>query len=255
MPLHRQRQHPEQHALKRDDANAAIETARAEQEQVAQHQKDQRRVDRGQHRITSTSERGRETTGSWRRPGAAERASRRQRAVNDSTIPVRTATPTMPAMAAPQSSHSPPPRTGTASPTMSAASSHSFRDRGVEDERQVRTAVVEHHDLVNHRQLEMRGRVVDRNARVLGQEDDAERGHQQGEHRARPASSLRRRRRRTFRRARGCPSVAPERRAPAAAPAPPAPRTSPRGSRPCPRSSSRCRAPPATVKKRARPSR
>ena len=32
--------------------------------------------------------------------------------------------------------------------------------------------MVEHHDLVNHRQFEMGGRVIDRNAGVFDQRDD-----------------------------------------------------------------------------------
>ena len=43
--------------------------------------------------------------------------------------------------------------------------------RAVQDEGEVGPAVVEHHDLVDHRQFEVGVRVVDRNAGVLGQED------------------------------------------------------------------------------------
>ena len=47
--------------------------------------------------------------------------------------------------------------------------------RGPLDHRQVAAGVLQHHRLVNHRQLEVGGRIVDRNARVLGERHHGER--------------------------------------------------------------------------------
>ena len=51
----------------------------------------------------------------------------------------------------------------------------------VEDAGEVRAAVIEHHDLVDHRELEMGCRVVNRDAAVLGEEHDQEGEGDQGE--------------------------------------------------------------------------
>ena len=56
--------------------------------------------------------------------------------------------------------------------------------RGVLDQREIGAAMVEHHHLVDHRQLEMRGRVVDRDAAVFDQFE-----HQQASSRRAPASA------------------------------------------------------------------
>ena len=113
------------------------------------------------------------------------------------------------------------------------------------DERQVRTGVIEHHHLVQHRQLEMRGRVVDGDARVLGEQ------HRSRAPRHRAAGpGCRRRGGRAAERgedaspATGAASRPPAWRAPGRAPARPARRRRLRGSRPCLRSCCRCRAPP-----------
>ena len=104
-----------------------------------------------------------------------------------------------------------------------------------------RARVIEDHHLVDHRQLEVRRRVVDRHARRLDLHDDEERDERSrglsrpGPGRASPSAS----------------SSAKDARPVAAASAPEreeerrlerAPRTSPRGSRPSPRTSCRCRA-------------
>jgi len=50
----------------------------------------------------------------------------------------------------------------------------------IEDQGKVWSPVIEHHDFVNHRQLEMRVRVIDRDAGVLG-EKHAKKAERRGE--------------------------------------------------------------------------
>ena len=116
--------------------------------------------------------------------------------------------------------------------------------RAAQDQREVGAAVVEHHDLVDHRQLEMRGRIVDRDAA----------SSRPGAHRGAPRPRAAARARRAASRPRSAPPTIPvrdalpetraaRREAEQERPAPPARRTPPRGSRPCLRSSSLYRAP------------
>ena len=58
-------------------------------------------------------------------------------------------------------------------PDQQRAEQEQLQRRAVEDEAESRPAVVEHHDLVDHRELEVRGRVVDRDAAVLDQHEDS----------------------------------------------------------------------------------
>ncbi len=100
----------------------------------------------------------------------------RSRAIVDSIIPTKIAKASMPANATPTSTITLPVATGTTRPDDQRAEHPDLQGRAVQDEREVRPAVVEHHHLVDHRQFEVGIGVVDGNARVLGQEDDQQ-GH------------------------------------------------------------------------------
>ena len=135
---------------------------------------------------------------------------------------------------------------GTTSPTSRLPTSHSFSAARVLDEAEIGSAVVEHHDLVDHRQLEVRRRVVDRDPAVLDQRED-----QQGQRRPAPGPAGRR-----AQDGRGDRAVDRGQRERAGDARQHRQRQQegrlgqrremqPRGWPPCPRSWSRCRAPPA----------
>ena len=179
-----------------------------------------------------------------RRETAGTRGSRR-RAITDSTTPTATASDEL---AAEQKQNARPAacRRNRQEHVDEQRADHEQLDgAAVEDEREVRAAVVEHHDLVDHRQLEVRVRIVDGDARVLREQHDEERSAAASEdRRVRPTPQV----------AQGSvPSASPNDarprpgcrrwRARGRAPARRGRRRRPRGSRPCPRSSSRCRGP------------
>ncbi len=67
-----------------------------------------------------------------------------------------------------------------------------FQRRSVENGTEGGAAVIEHHHLVDHGQLEVGIRIVERDAAVLGEQDDEERGHhqnQRGRRARRPVSA------------------------------------------------------------------
>ena len=89
----------------------------------------------------------------------------------DSTTPVATATQTIPAVAAAASRyHSPGARQEEGNDE--AAEHPELQRSAVLDVGEVDAAVVQHHDLVDHRQLQVRVRIVDGDARVLREEHD-----------------------------------------------------------------------------------
>ena len=95
-----------------------------------------------------------QSSGTWRR---------RSRAITDSTTPMTTP----PREHAAQEERPGPARlvpraTGAASGTTSGAEHEQLERRAVEDQRRTPAAVIEHHDLVDHRELEVRVRIVER---------------------------------------------------------------------------------------------
>ena len=117
----------------------------------------------------------------------------RRRAIVDSTTPTTTATTNMPA-----SEHRPvtatdiPVAGGSARRTIKAPKSKQFQRRTVEDHAEGRAAVIEHHHLVDHRQFQVRVRIVERDPAVLRQQDDEPAQQHQGERSRRRSSSARR---------------------------------------------------------------
>ena len=136
-------------------------------------------------------DRRRPTAGRRRRAGRGTWVSR-SRAIVDSTTPIATATGEHPARGTTgQSSQGAARSTGTASRTTRAPKSEQLQRRAVEDHAERRAAVVEHHDLVDHGQLEVGVRVVERDAAVLGEQDDEPAQQDQRERgtRRRPSAS------------------------------------------------------------------
>ncbi len=92
-----------------------------------------------------------------------------------STTPTATATSTSPPANDPAARGSGSAARGTSTPTSRAPNTASFRalqGAAVEDQSQLGPAMVEHDDFVDHRELEVRGRIVHRHPSVFRQENE-----------------------------------------------------------------------------------
>ena len=120
--------------------------------------------------------------------------SRRRRAIIDSTTPTRTASTSSADEAHGDAPAVPASSTGMTMRHEQQPVREQLDRRAVQDQREGRPAVVEHHDLVDHRQLEMRVRIVEGDAAVLGEQHDEERDRREPERRRAELHSPRQRR-------------------------------------------------------------
>ena len=175
------RQDREDGSLQRRRPDADAHPARPEREEVHQDDEDEEEVGRVHHgadlarRSIPRPERRHAVTRS------CGTATRRTRAMTDSTTPIRIARRSMPAKKTRPESHGSGAPKGMATRIRSAPRTKSLIDDAVEDEPEGGPAVVEDHHLVDHRQLEVRVRVVERDPAVLGEEDDEPARHDEDE--------------------------------------------------------------------------
>ena len=106
--------------------------------------------------------------------------------MHDSTTPTTTAKATIAATKHAPVQQQRPERDRNDELDQDGADDEELERRAVEHCRQGRPAVVEHHDLVDHGQLQVRVRVVERDARVLRQHDHEQARHDHDQRGSRP---------------------------------------------------------------------